>query len=54
MFNNFFFRLSIHASAVKIKTDKVEQWRKMAIFLLPVFSASRVQHISHICILNLH
>jgi len=46
MFNKFFFRLSIHASAAKIQPDKVVRWCQNGDFLHPVFSASRVQHIS--------
>ena len=41
-----FFRLSIHASAAKIQPDNVVRWRQNGDFLRPVFSASRVQHIS--------
>ena len=44
-----FFRLSIHALVAKIQPDKVVRCAHMAIFasfLRPVFSASRVQHIS--------
>jgi len=44
MFNNF-FRLSIHASAVKIQADNIVRWGQNGDFLRPVFSASRVQHI---------
>jgi len=43
---SFFFRLSIHASAAKIQPDKVVRWCQNGDFLCPVFSASRVQHIS--------
>ena len=46
MFNKFFFRLSIHASAAKIQPNKVVRWWQNGDFLRPVFSASRVQHIS--------
>jgi len=46
VFNKYFFRLSIHASAVKIQPDKVVQWCQNGDFLRPVFSASRVKHIS--------
>jgi len=46
MFNRFFSRLSIHASATKIQPDKVVRWCRNGEFLRPVFSASRVQHIS--------
>ena len=46
MFNKFFFRLSIHASAAKIQPDKVVQRCQNGDFLRPVFSASRVQRIS--------
>jgi len=42
----FLFRLSIHASAAKIQPDKVVWWCQNCDFLRPVFSASRVQHIS--------
>ena len=41
-----FFRLSIHASAAKIQPDKVVPWCQNGDFLRPVFSASRMQHIS--------
>jgi len=41
-----FFRLSIHASAAKIQTDKVVRWCQNGDFLSPVFSASHVQQIS--------
>jgi len=43
---NNFFRLSIHASTVKIQPIKVVPWCQNGDFLRPVFSASRVQHIS--------
>jgi len=43
---SYFFRLSIHALAVKIQPNKVVQWCKNGDFLRPVFSTSRVQHIS--------
>jgi len=46
VFNKFFFRLSIHASAAKTQPDKVVRWCQNGDFLCPVFSASRVQHIS--------
>ena len=46
MFDKFFSRLSIHASAAKIQPDKVVQWCQNGDFLRPVFSASHVQHIS--------
>ena len=46
MFNKFSFRLSIHASAAKIQPDKIVRWCQNGNFLRPVFSASRVQHIS--------
>ena len=48
MFNKFFFRLSIHALVAKIWPDKVVRvrWCPDGDFLHPVFSASRVQHIS--------
>ena len=45
LFNNF-FRLSIHALVPKIQPDKVVRWSQNGHFLRPVFSASRVQHIS--------
>jgi len=46
LFNNF-FRLSIHASLPKIYSPtNLCDGAKMAIFLGPVFPASRVQHIS--------
>jgi len=45
-FNKFFFRLSIHASAAKIQPDKVVRCCQNGDFLRPVFSASRMQHIS--------
>ena len=45
MFNNF-FRLSTHASAAKIQPDKIVRLFQNGDFLRPVFSASRVQHIS--------
>ena len=40
-----FFRLSINASAAKIQPNKVVRWCQN-IFLRPVLSVSRVQHIS--------
>ena len=46
LFNKFFFRLSMHASAAKIQLDKVVRWCQNGDFLRPVFSASHVQHIS--------
>jgi len=50
LFNKFFFRLSIHASVMKILPDKVVGWCPdgdfLAIFLRPVFSASCAQYIS--------
>jgi len=46
MFNNFFFRLSICAFVAKIWPDKVVQWCRDGIFLRPVFTASRSQHVS--------
>ena len=45
MFNNF-FRLSIYALVAKIWPDKVVRWCRDGNFLRPVFSGSRVQHIS--------
>ena len=41
-----FFRLSIHALAAKIQPDKFVYWCQNGDFLRPVFSASRVPHIS--------
>jgi len=38
--------LSIHALAAKIQPDKVVRWWQNGDFLRPVFSASRVQHVS--------
>ena len=46
VFNRFFLWLSINASAAKTQPDKVERWCQNGDFLRPVFSASRVQHIS--------
>jgi len=46
LFNKFFFRLSIRALAAKIRPDKVAWWCRDGDFLHPVFTASRVQHIS--------
>jgi len=46
MFNKFFFRLSIHASAAKIQPDKVVRWCQNGDFLRPVFSARRVHQNS--------
>jgi len=47
MFNKFFFRLSIHALAIRRHSPtKLFDGAEMAIFLRLVFSASRVQHIS--------
>jgi len=43
---SFFFQLPIQALAAKIQPDKVVQWCQNGDFLHPVFSASRVQHIS--------
>ena len=49
LFNNF-FRLLIKVLVAKIQPDEVVRWcadgEFLAIFLRPVFSASRVQHIS--------
>jgi len=45
MLNNF-FRLSIRALAAKIQPDKFVRWCQNGDFLRPVFSSSRVQHIS--------
>ena len=41
-----FFQLSIRASAAKIQSNKVVRWCQNGKFLHPVFSASRMQHIS--------
>jgi len=41
-----FFRLSIHALVAKIQPDKVVRWCPDGDFLRPVFSVSRVQHVS--------
>ena len=41
-----FFRLSIRALTAKIQPDKFVQWCQNGNFLRPVFSASRMQHIS--------
>jgi len=42
--------LSIHALVAKIQADKIVRWcpngKFLAIFLQPVFPASRLQHIS--------
>jgi len=38
--------LSIHALVAKIQPDKVVRWCADGDFLHPVFSASRLQHIS--------
>jgi len=50
LFNNFFFRLSIHALVVKIQPNKVVRWcpdgQFLAIFLGPAFPTSSMQHIS--------
>jgi len=48
VFNKFFFRLSIHASAVKVQPDKVVRWCQNGKFLHLILSASRVQHISDV------
>jgi len=45
MFNKF-LPLLINASAAKIQADKVVRWCQNGDLLRPVFSASRVQHIS--------
>jgi len=43
-----FFRLAIHALVAKVEPEKVVRWcRDGDFFLRPVFSASRLQHISH-------
>ena len=41
-----FFGFSIHVLAAKIQPNKVVRWCQNGDFLHPVFSASRVQHIS--------
>ena len=41
-----FFRLSTDPLAAKIKPDKVVRWFQNGDFLRPVFTASRLQHIS--------
>jgi len=41
-----FFRLLIRALVAKTEPDKVGNGAEIAIFLRPVFSASRVQHVS--------
>jgi len=46
VFNKFFFRVSIHASAAKIQPEKLVRWCQNGDFLHPVVSASHVQHIS--------
>jgi len=46
MFKEFFFRLLIHALAAKIQADKVVRWCQNGEFLRPVFSVSRMLHIS--------
>jgi len=46
VFNKFFFRLSIHASAAKIQPNKVVRWCQNDDYLRPVFSVSNVQRIS--------
>jgi len=47
---NTFFRLSVYALVAKIQPNKVVRWCQdgyvFALFLRPVFPASRVQHIS--------
>jgi len=45
---SFFFWLSIHALSAKIHPDKVVRWSQNGNFLCTVFSASRVQYISHL------
>jgi len=42
LFKKFFFRLSIHASAVTTQPDKVQRWCQNGDVLRPVFAASRV------------
>jgi len=42
----FFFQLPIPTSGAKIEPDKLVRWCQNGDFLHPVFSASRVQHIS--------
>jgi len=46
VFNKLFFRLSIHASAAKIQSEKVVRWCQNGDFFASCISASRVQHIS--------
>jgi len=41
-----FFRLSICASVAKIWPNKIARWCRDGDFLRPVFTASRVQHVS--------
>jgi len=38
----------MHGSAAKIQPEKVVRWCQNGDFLRPVFSASRVQHISDV------
>ena len=45
MFNSF-FQLLIHALVATIQPNKVVRWCQNGDFLRPVFSASRMQHIS--------
>jgi len=46
LFNKFFSRLSIRAVIAKIWPEKVARWCRDDDFLRPVFTASRVQHVS--------
>ena len=46
LFNKVVFWLSIHALVARIQPDKVVRWCRNGDFLRPVFSASRVKHIS--------
>jgi len=46
VFNQFFFRLSIHASAAKIQV-KLCDGAKMAIFASCIFSELRAAHFRH-------
>ena len=48
---NSFFRLQIHALVTKIQLDKVVRWCPDGDFLHPVFSPSRVQHVSDLIII---
>ena len=46
LLDKFLLRLSIRALVAKIQPDKIVRWCTDGDFLRPVFSASRVQHIS--------